>query len=374
MSNKKILIRVDADRTIGLGHFSRCLAFSEYIKNQGFKVVFAVKHIPDKVENILQKRNDEYIKIPISTKWSGEAGYIYDNLEEDVSAVVLDIATVYAFTDITGISDFLRILRGKSPTILFDGMLDNALSKKINTPVDMIVAPYFGLGDLIPSEDDTVVNLIGPKYFIFGKEYGSAITQNRGIREYADRVLVTFGGADPCSITLKALDAIAGIVDRKLSVRIVSGPGFDGKLKTLIQNKAGLLKHSCEVIDSPASLVDYMLWCDVAVVGSGLTKYELAVTGTPSIQISFNEEHAHVNKPFASSGAAYHLGINDDVTVEYLRDAVIKLMKDSKRRRKMSEIGRTILDTRGVVRILEAIEKLIHIRKKNNLSICFNGM
>lgn len=52
-----------------------------------------------------------------------------------------------------------------------------------------------------------------------------------------------------------------------------------------------------------------------AVSSSGLTKYELAMMGTPSLQISFSEQYAYINQYFVCYGSARHLGVFDKVTV-----------------------------------------------------------
>jgi len=312
------------------------------------------------VEHILQENDKAFIKIPTSVPWSGEDEYVFSSsVKNDISAVMLDIATPYAFCDIEGVSAYLKILGTHCPVILLDGMWDNALSGKVSARLDMVVAPYFGLNVSSIVGENIGVHLVGPKYFIFGSEYEVVCMKKRNIRNHAERVLVTFGGSDPQFTTLKALDAISGITDRKLHVRVIVGPGFDPDVRKKIHQKTESLYHIVQVINSPSSLAAHMLWCDVAVVNSGLTKYELAVTGTPSLQISLNEEHAKVNQPFVETGAAFHLGVNKDVSLEYLRKEIVCLIEDNRRRCIMSEIGMNLLDTRGGARIVDAIKNLM---------------
>ncbi len=358
MMNNKFLLRFDADERVGMGHFTRCRALSEEIRSQGLDAVFAVKFAHNNVESILWEIGQTYIKIPGNILWRNEAEFILENGTGDVSVVLLDISTPYAFQDPTGVSTYLKVLREHYPVILLDGLGDNALAGKINVPLDMVVTPYFGAEKANQNKKNGPIYLSGPKYFIFGAEYNTAVPNKRKVRDQADRVLITFGGTDPKSITLKALDAIFGITNHKFYIRVIVGPGFNPELKEKIEKKAKALMHTCEVVYSPPSLVEHMLWCDIAVVSSGLTKYELALTGTPSIQISINEEHACVNKPFARTGVAEHLGIDSDVDIEGVQEAVVRLIGNPERRRTMSEIGQSILDTQGVARIVEAIRRL----------------
>ncbi len=108
-----------------------------------------------------------------------------------------------------------------------------------------------------------------------------------------------------------------------------------------------------------------MLWCDIAVTSSGLTKYELALTGTPSLQISTDKEHARVNKPFADTGASQHLGIWYDLTIEEIREAIVGLMGDKSRRERMRDVGQEMLDARGALRVIEETRRLVDADRRS---------
>ena len=98
-------------------------------------------------------------------------------------------------------------------------------------------------------------------------------------------------------------------------------------------------------------MADLMLWADIAITGDGLTKYETAVTGTPSIMLSTAGSAKALNLEFERARTTQHLGDGGVVSVETIAEATRQLMSDVARRRKMSENGRAMVDGAGIERI-----------------------
>lgn len=357
---KKLLLRFDADDRIGTGHLVRCRSLAREARRQGFEAIFAVKLLHKSVERMLREDREEYITIPLTLPWSEEAAHLARIGADEIGCAIFDISTIYAFKDLPGVSDYFNSIRRHWSVILLDGMWNNSLAGKVDAEFDIVVAPYVGARALAQRKARSCLQLTGPRYFVAGSEYESVVQDRREIRDSADKLLVSFGGSDPNSVTSKVLDALSMITDRVLDVRVVAGLVFNPDLTSQLERKARAMRHNCEVIQSPHSLNEHMFWCDVAVSGSGLTKYELALTGTPSLQISMDEEHARVNKPFAETGASQHLGIWHDLSVEYIRHAIVGLMKDKRRRERMRDVGQHMVDTRGAMRIIEEVRRLLN--------------
>ena len=45
----------------------------------------------------------------------------------------------------------------------------------------------------------------------------------------------------------------------------------------------------CEIIDAPPNLVTHLKWAEMAISASGLTKYEMALAGVPSLHILMSQ-------------------------------------------------------------------------------------
>jgi spore coat polysaccharide biosynthesis predicted glycosyltransferase SpsG len=359
IKDKSFILRFDADKRVGMGHFNRCYALGEALRKQGFDLLFVCRRVEEGVGDLLRRKGSKYCIIPEEVTWAKEPDYIFDKCAGGNSIVVLDISTPYAFEDMQGILSYINMLRERCPIVLIDGMRDNALLTKINAQVDVAIVPYFGTEGMGLNPPNARIYLAGPQYFIFSPEYESSGTVKREIRSVAEKVLVTLGGADPCGVTIKVLNAIEGIKNRKISARVIIGPNFDSSLGEKIKNLADTSMHIRDIVYSPSSLLEHMLWCDIAVTSSGLTKYEMALTGTPSLQISFSYDYAVVNEPFTRYGSAKHLGVHDTVYSEHISKEIVKLLDNEQERRSMSEAGQSLLDARGTLRIIEAIRRAI---------------
>jgi spore coat polysaccharide biosynthesis predicted glycosyltransferase SpsG len=98
-----------------------------------------------------------------------------------------------------------------------------------------------------------------------------------------------------------------------------------------------------------------MLWADVAIIAGGLTKYETAVTGTPSISISPFERELQMCLKFERAGSLLHLGLRDRVDEETITRAVEKLVNDYHLRQEISNRGKKMVDGKGTERIIAEI-------------------
>lgn len=354
---KRIIIRFDADRRVGAGHFNRCYALGESLTRRGVDVLYCCRRFDKGIIGILKRSRNKYLLIPEKFSWKDEAEYIFNELALNISGIILDISTAYAFDDIRGIITYIKNIRKRCFTALIDGMRKNALLSKADIQVDIAVIPYFGAENLKRKASSASLYLAGPKYFIFSPKYTRLKIGKRKARIAANKILITLGGADPYGVTIKVLKAISTIGGRKIFARVVIGPCFSPWLKNKIRCFAAGGEHRLELVDSPSSLLKHMLWCDIAVTNSGLTKYEMARTGTPSLQISFNEDHAVINKLFEKNGSAKHLGVHNAVLTPFIAQEITGLLDNARQRRLMSEAGRNLLDGLGTERIADAIRR-----------------
>jgi UDP-2,4-diacetamido-2,4,6-trideoxy-beta-L-altropyranose hydrolase len=335
----RLLFILLADQHVGFGHLNRCLSIAECALTRGIEVAFFVLGTG---ADIIRGRGHLAVEAPWPGHFTEEL--IYEDIGKTIA--IIDVAHPMAFSnqsDLTFLFTTARMLADKLVAVDSLGNFSFAVQMPL-IPVDVVLIPYVG-GVEIP--DNSATMLVGPKYALLNPKYASV--QMRKIKEAAERILVTFGGADQQELTLIVLEALNQI-NQKLALRIVIGPLFSKDLITLIKFQSAKLNHYVELVFSPHSLVEHMLWADLAVSASGLVKYELAATGTPGVIISINGEHDRVNRSFAQEGLHRDLGVTaDPVLIGQEINALICNFDD---RRIMAERGQQLVDGKGVERLI----------------------
>src|SRR5258708_10518796 len=156
------------------------------------------------------------------------------------------------------------------------------------------------------------------------------------------QIIVTMGASDPKDYTRLALKA-AMRVTTPARLRFIIGPNFANRRALADEIKiAGF-----EALDNVADLAGEFARADLALISFGVTAYEMAALGVPSLYLALTEDHAR------SASAFCQAGVGDIVAPELdsIASALARLIGDRERRRTMSEAGRTMIDGQGAVRI-----------------------
>jgi len=278
-----------------------------------------------------------------------------DNFDVLGKIVIADFINIKSLSYSSDLKNLLAAWRKKTNVFaLIDGGFSQSARKKIKSlPIDVLVAPYFGEKSI---KKAPYLQLVGPKYFIFSKAYSEVLAKN--IFYSANKILVTCGGSDPLSISECILKSLSKI-SVPLEIKVIEGPLFKDKLKLSLRDFAFSSSHKVEILKAPKDIFQEMQWCDLAISTSGLTKYELALTGTPMISISIDSEHEVANENFLKQGTSISLGSFDKKkTPELINKNVVELLFDVDRRSSMSKIGQLLFDTHGAERVLREILNL----------------
>lgn len=331
---------------MGFGHLARCLVLADEARVRGLEPEFLLYADADGAERVKQAsyectvRQLDAIEAAVSDRDLADDSY-------DVAVADLSHPRFFRSPEIALLS-LSRIRAHSKRLVLVDALAGQSISARIpNLPVDAIAMPYVGAPSLIQEHSQTIS---GPRYAVVGSSYRG--TEPRTIRESANRVLVTCGGSDPTGLSAVVFDALETI-QRKLVVRVVVGPLFSDALKKTLSSLSAASNHEVSFVESPADLAGHMLWCDVAVAASGLTKYELASTGTPAVLISLGDSDHAVNSAFAKIGCSVDLGAMP--APEEIAESVAELLASSERRDAMARTGRAVVDGRGAERLITEI-------------------
>ena len=157
-------------------------------------------------------------------------------------------------------------------------------------------------------------------------------------------------------ITAKVVEEINSIDQEKLKIKIIIGPGFSRDLIDKVNNLILFTNHEYEIISQPNSIAKYVNYCDLVVSSTGLTKYEVAFLGKPSIQISIDTQHSLYNIPFSRKKISYDLGAVQELKNGDIKKSFLKIFNDFNLRSTMSKKGKKLIDGKGALRLISLLE------------------
>ncbi|MFQ5902183.1 MAG: PseG/SpsG family protein [Candidatus Binatia bacterium] len=349
-----VLLRTDGSHHIGFGHVMRCIALAEGLREIGFAPLFVVRGYNQVVSDKIRRSGFAVESFP--REWTSE-----EDLEFTIRQVEYHQAR-YVVTDLNhdrvlegpeSHRRYIERLRATGPFLITIGDFNESLF-----PADLVINPNYGADVLPPKPSPGTRYLLGTKYFILRREFIVSCERLREIRPKANRVLVTMGGSDLLGLTDKVIRALSKVeMDPPLELCLVAGVE-DRKRQESSLAPSGFCRPPVTLVD-PDNMGELMFWCDLAITGGGLTKYETAVTGSPSVVISQARHQALIMERFSNAGTAVHLGYGSDVHEDAIAEAVRTLLNDYLRRKEMSLAGKRLMDGGGLERVLQAVQQLV---------------
>lgn len=336
-----------ADNRIGLGHLNRCLSLASAADALGCRpqlLVFGDEGAADRAG---------LARYPIDCFAVTDLGKPVHAPQAD--AAIVDMIHPRYFDDGNCPDVLIDALRGSTRVIAaIDSLGEKTLAVRApEIAADYLVVPYaVDQTDLARLCGVRCKVLSGPDYAFLAPDYTALAFPPP--RDTADRVLVTCGGSDPLGWTSVVLLAIEGIME-DLFIRVVVGPLFDRRLSGEIAEHAARSRHRVEIVDAPPSLASHMQWADLAVAASGLTKYELAAAGIPTVLFSIDAAHEEQNRAFASFGVTENIGAMPPA--DAIASAVRGLLVDKVRRLAFYNTARRLVDGRGAERLITKLMK-----------------
>lgn len=350
----RVCMRVDAYPEIGYGHLKRCLIIAKRLRERGKEVFFLL--VGDLVAAAeIKKTGFDLSEMPKETSFSEQINAIELFDFKNIGITIVDIAHNRALQDSKGLELYLKTLTKKTFTVFIDSFgVQSAREKIPKLFCDILVSAYVGEQKSMKQINHT--ELLGVDYFVLDTAYQNYRKKN--IRKLAKRILITCGGSDPNSISSKILNALNSDKKIILDIKVIVGPGFSPELNKTLLKLSENSPHSVDLVVSPEDLSSEMSWCDIAISTSGLTKYELAGTGTPAILMSIDSRHDAVNQYFISEKSAIDLGDVKDVSDVKLLNSVWMLLENENERARQSLVGQNLINGKGSDNLIEEILKI----------------
>lgn len=322
-------IRVDMGKKIGSGHFYRCLSLAEEICKQGKKVIFIVKnkdeflyHIGNKkipfitiesenirdeiksCKNILGSIKNLIIDLPMHNELYGESFYGICK-----TAIIDDLGNMKVFSN-----------------YLFNGSIVDSYHnyKKINKKSQICV---------------------GPKYMILRREFLDKRKEYSVSKREIKNILLTFGGSDESDLAKRFIHFFG---KKNYQITAVIGPSF--KKNDMLIDYANKFDN-VKIKTSVKNMASLFIKQDLVISSSGITSYELACLGVPSILIPVDKHQLPTALSMENNGCAVNYGYWDD---DFTRiEKIISILDNYENRKKIYQLGRKIIDGKGCLRVVK---------------------
>jgi len=208
--------------------------------------------------------------------------------------------------------------------------------------------------DEAPPADALCAPQAGPA-FVPLHEYFREKRGGRGYRDSVRKVLVAMGGGDAQGLTTVALRALASVDLECLHVTVVIGAACSdvSGLQTALED----LRHRTTVVRDLPGLADLLVESDLALLAMGGTTYEAFCVGLPCIVICPTDFHNRLANRYEQQGLLCSVGCPHENTVHDVAENLGILSLDHERREEMARRALSEVDGRGVLRIVDGIER-----------------
>ncbi|MFC2061390.1 PseG/SpsG family protein [Elusimicrobiota bacterium] len=313
----RAFILSEGGKSIGYGHLTRCIALLQAIKQGG---------ADNKAEFI----------------YSGDAEAEYFIKNQDISGSNLNWIEKYdKFEKMLDLESIVIMDSYLAPKSIYDRISEMLGGKicmiddfrRIDYPGGIVVNPSVFSDRLDYPENKNIKYLLGNEYIILRKEFWDV--PEKHINNKVKNILITFGG-------MGYTDLMSEIVD-------------------MLNNTSGF---NCIVVEpeknrfNAKEMLGLMLKADICISGGGQTTYELARCGVPTIGICFADNQKWNLEGWQAAGFIKYIGWRDDKGLFDKLNEAIKCFLPENERRSRSEIGKSIVDGKGVKRIAGKISEL----------------
>ncbi|MES2256074.1 MAG: NTP transferase domain-containing protein [Pseudomonadota bacterium] len=321
------LIRCDGGGRFGYGHVKRMVALARALRDrESIGVLFALNGTPDAA-------------IPI--RRAGFEAVMIESHHDLAMAIQKHTPDLLLVDGREGPTrDELEGLRGGVPIV---AVIDDGSDARL--AADFAYYPPVPQAKALDWTGARTVARIGWEWSLLG--LNPHLTPI-GAMSLRPTLLVAMGGSDPQGLTLRAAKALAPL-DPVFRIRFVIGTGMADAAKVAANVVA--LKANYETVEGADDLATEYASADLALCAFGVTAYELAAFGVPSLYLGLTEDHARSASAFEQAGMGRSLGVAADVSDDEILSAVKALMNDTACRREMRNAGLAILDGSGAARI-----------------------
>jgi UDP-2,4-diacetamido-2,4,6-trideoxy-beta-L-altropyranose hydrolase len=365
----KVAFRLDATKQIGTGHFVRCLAIANRLKQGGALTRFICYPLPQSLVDQLQRYGHEYY--PLSAlaedafgdekQFVPHGSWIPTTADIDAKKTILELSGKhwdFLVVDHYALDfEWESILRSHANKIF---VIDDLADRKHDC--DFLLDQNYYLDYEVRYQSKVPENcrlLLGPKYCLLRDEFIQA-HQVRNSQPYKVKdILVFMGGVDLENYTMRVLKSLLLCRLSDCSVNVVIGDSHPD----LIGIQEFCQKHQFNCLIQTQKMANLITSADLAIGAGGTAVWERCYLGLPTITIGVAENQKRLIQDAAARGLVYSPDMNQDDFEWSLANHVIALNDNPSLRQLISTMGQRAIDGFGVSRVVDELYPKIKLRK-----------
>jgi UDP-2,4-diacetamido-2,4,6-trideoxy-beta-L-altropyranose hydrolase len=358
----RVAFRADASLDIGTGHVMRCLTLADALRERGAQCLFISRAHQGNLLAQIRQRGFEVVELQTTASFQPEAqpahaawlgSHWQDDAQQTLQALTgqaldwlvvdhyaLDVRWEQALR--AHVSKLLIIDDLADRTHDCDVLLDQNLGRKAEDYATRVPA--------------ACKLLIGPAYALLRPEFALVREQSLARRQQLSlrHLLISLGGVDRDSITLKVLDALQqSSLPPNCRITVVMGEQAPGLHS--VQQQATKMQWATEVQVNVRDMAALMANSDLAIGAAGTTAWERCCLGLPSIALVLADNQRTVAAALAAAGCAKVLPVRPQWPDDLL-DALAHIKMPSYIQA-MQQICTTVTDGLGAQRAAETMEQ-----------------
>lgn len=353
----KLAFRTDASTAIGTGHVSRCLALAAAARDAGGGALFICRAHDGHLINAIEAAGFPVHALPI-TGGTGNGlahgAWLGATQEEDAAATIAALAGStpdWLVVDHYGLdARWERLLAPHARHVMaIDDLADRPHAAGLLLDQNFFAegaARYDGL--LAPD----CRALLGPRYALLRPAFAAARQTLPPRRDAVGRILIYFGGVDAGGHSAMALDALDRLGRDDLDVDLVIGALQTGRAALMARAQA---RPRTTVHAGGADMAALMAAAGLAIGAGGVTQWERACLGLPSIVLGIAANQRPIVAGLAAAGYCWGLSDGASATASGLAALIHSALISHDARLAMAARLAALCDGHGVRRVLAAM-------------------
>ncbi len=347
-------IRADAGPQMGIGHVMRCLAIAQAWIDRGGRVVWVMA---PEASTLLDRLLAEKIEVvhmtaaPASLADATETGRL-------AKAACADWVVVDGYHFSAAYREQLQ-KTGRRILMVDDLATDNMASSDV-----VLNYNFYANNDLYSGKVGRAQLLLGISYALLRREFQRCRNPQRVFPAHAQKVLLTFGGADPRNVTAQCMRLLSETDAPRMQIAIVVGaanPNLDALRAALPELQA---KHDVELLENPPNLPELMSRADLVTSAGGSTSCELVFLGVPAALSVIAKNQRPLADYLSNIGAVERLDLNENGYTQADRDRLSALLASPQKREYLARVSSRLVDGFGAGRVAETMATHpLHLRQ-----------